>query len=199
MTSQPDPARRNPDAHRAVLNAAWALLDSGGWHAVTVDRIAATGGVGKQTIYRWWRGKADVVLEAFLDRARSQLPASQARDAADLLRESARNFVLLYAGTTLGNHLRELLGAAQHDPELAAALRDHWFTPRREPLRQAVRQAQEDQRIRADIDADVILDLLFGPLHYRLLTGHGPIDREYADTVAALTLAAVTSDCAGRR
>jgi AcrR family transcriptional regulator len=190
--SPPDPARRNPDAHQAVLDAAWAILDSSGWQAVTVDRIAAAAGVGKQTIYRWWRGKADVVLEAFLDQARSQVPPSQAEDVAGLLRESARSFVLLYAGTALGRHLRELLGAAQHDPELAAAMRDRWFTPRREPVRQAVRQAQEEGRVRADIGADEVLDLLFGPLHYRLLTGHGPVDRQYADTIAELTLAVVT-------
>jgi AcrR family transcriptional regulator len=52
----------------------WALLDSEGWQAVTADRIAIAAGVGKQTIYRWWRGKADVVLEALLDRARAQVP-----------------------------------------------------------------------------------------------------------------------------
>jgi hypothetical protein len=47
----------------------------------------------------------------------------------------------------------------------AGTLRDHWFTPRREPLRQAVREAQRDKHIRADIDADAdaVLDLLFGP------------------------------------
>lgn len=190
----PDPARRNTDAHRAVLDAAWALLERDGWQAVTVDRIAAAAGVGKQTIYRWWRGKADVVFEAFLDRARAQVPPSRARDIAGLLRANARNFVRLYAGTPLGGHLRELLGAAQHDPELAAAMRERWFEPRREPLRQVLREAQRERHVRTDVDVDTVLDLLFGPLHYRLLTGHGPVDRRYADSVTALTLAAVAPE-----
>lgn len=188
----PDATRRNTAAHRAVLDAAWALLDADGWQAVTVDRIAAAAGVGKQTIYRWWRGKADVVFEAFLDRSRAELPARRARDLPGLLRENARNFVRLYAGTSLGRHLRELLGAAQHDPDLADAMRDRWFSPRREPLREALREAQHAGLVRPEIDVDTILDLLFGALHYRLLTGSGPVDRRFADTVTALTLAAVT-------
>lgn len=190
----PDPTRRNADAHRAVLDAAWDLLDTEGWPAVTVDRVAARAGVGKQTIYRWWRGKADVVFESFLDRSRAQVPTAKAVDLAGVLREHARNFVRLYAGTPLGAHLRELLGAAQHDPELAEAMRDRWFTPRREPLREVIAKARQNNEIRADVDVDTVLDLLFGPLHYRLLTGHGPIDRRYADSIAALTLKAVEPD-----
>lgn len=188
---QPDSTRRSAEAHRAVLDAAWELLDSEGWQAVTVDRIAAKAGVGKQTIYRWWRGKADVLFESFLDRARARVGPGPNSDLPGMLRQHARNFVRLYAGTSLGGHLKELLGAAQHDPELAAAMRDHWFEPRREPLRQALRQAQQDNEVRPDVDVDTVLDLLFGPLHYRLLTGHGAVDRRYADTVTALTLAAI--------
>ncbi len=189
----PDSARRNPDAHRAVLDATWELLDEEGWQAVTVDRIAASAGVCKQTIYRWWRGKADVVFESFLDRARADLKPPRAKDVAGLLREHARTFVRLYSGTSLGAHLTELLGAAQHDRELADAMQDNWFRPRREPLREALRVAQQQRRVRADVDADTVLDLLFGPLHYRLLTGR-PVDRRYADTVTALTLTAIAPE-----
>jgi AcrR family transcriptional regulator len=189
----PDPARRNPDTHRAILDAAWTLLDTQGWQAVTVDRIAATAGVGKQTIYRWWHDKADVVFESFLDQARAHVPASRAHGLSELLREQAHNFVRLYVDTPLGTHLRELLGAAQHDPRLADALRGHWFTPRRESLRQALYEAQQANQIRADVDPDTVLDLLFGPLHYRLLIGYAPIDSRYADTVTDLTLAAIVS------
>jgi AcrR family transcriptional regulator len=188
----PDPARRNRDAHRAILDAAWAVLESQGWDGVTVDRIAAAAGVGKQTVYRWWRGKADVVFEAFLEQARAHLPPRRAgRSLPELLRENARNFVRLYVDAPLGAHLRELLGAAQRDPQLAEAMREHWFLPRREPLRQALDEARRGHSVRDDIDTDTLLDLLFGPLHYRLLTGHAPVDRRFADDLVTLTLAAI--------
>jgi AcrR family transcriptional regulator len=187
----PDPARRNADTHRAILDAAWMLLDTRGWQAVTVDRIAAAAGVGKQTIYRWWHDKADVVFEAFLAQSRAQVPPARAQDLPGLLREHAHNFVRLYVGTSLGAHLRELLGAAQHDPRLADAMREQWFAPRRESLRQALREAQQAHEIRDDVDVDVVLDLLFGPLHYRLLVGYSPVDSRFADMVTTLTLSAI--------
>lgn len=183
MVNPPDPARRSDRARTAILAAAWQLLDADCWQAVTVDRIAAAAGVGKQTVYRWWRGKGDVLFDALLDNARTQPVRPRTDDVEGILRAHARHFVRLYVGTPLGRHLRELVGAAQHDEQLAAALRDRWFEPRRATLREALAGRVDD--------VDTVLDLLFGPLHYRLLTGHGPIDRQYADHVTDLVLAAI--------
>jgi AcrR family transcriptional regulator len=179
----PDESRRNPRTHRAILDATWELLTAGGWSAVSVDAIAARAGVGKRTIYRWWPGKNAVALEAFLTRARSTPPPGNPSGLREILRAHARHFVDLYVGTRLGDLLRELVGAAQTDPDLAAALREHWFQPRREPLRALI----------PDGDPDLVLDLVFAPLHYRLLTGHAPVDHAFADQVVAAALQ-VTSD-----
>ncbi|QUQ63128.1 TetR/AcrR family transcriptional regulator [Kutzneria sp. CA-103260] len=176
----PDASRRNPQSHQAILDATWSLLVAGGWSAVTVDAIAAKAGVGKRTIYRWWTNKNAVALEAFLARAWATPPPGTTTGLAETLRAHARHFVDLYVGTKLGALLRELIGAAQTDPELAAALREHWFLPRREPLRALI----------ADDDPDLLLDLVFAPLHYRLLTGHAPIDHDFADKVVAAALQA---------
>ncbi|MCO1577866.1 TetR/AcrR family transcriptional regulator [Crossiella sp. SN42] len=183
----PDPLRRDQRARQAVLDAAWELLAADGWGGISVDRIAVRAGVGKQTVYRWWRGKGEVVLEAFLARSPRETGEPLTGELELVLRELARRFVRLYAGTLLGDRLRELLGAAQHDPELAGAVRERWFRPRREPVRLALAFSGLDARL----DAEAVLDLLFGPLHYRLLTGHGPLDRDYADAVAGLVSRAV--------
>ncbi|WP_191089854.1 TetR/AcrR family transcriptional regulator [Nesterenkonia ebinurensis] len=59
---------RSEEAHQAVLDAVATLLNDQGhtYEELTVERIAGEAGVGKQTIYRWWRNKAAVVLEALL-------------------------------------------------------------------------------------------------------------------------------------
>ncbi|EWM10290.1 TetR/AcrR family transcriptional regulator [Kutzneria sp. 744] len=176
----PDQSRRNPQVHQAVLDATWELLVTGGWSAVSVDAIAAKAGVGKRTIYRWWPGKNAVALEAFLARARSTPPPGSPASLAETLRAHARHFVDLYVGTRLGALLCELLGAAQSDPDLAASLREHWFLPRREPLRALITAG----------DPDLVLDLVFAPLHYRLLTGHAEVDHAFADKVVTAALLA---------
>ncbi|MGW4485351.1 TetR/AcrR family transcriptional regulator [Amycolatopsis sp. NPDC004368] len=179
----PDPARRNPHTHRAILDAAWDLTATGGWAAVSVDAIAARAGVGKRTVYRWWPSKAAVVLEAFLDHARATPVPTRATTAEGLLRAHARHFVDLYVDTELGRVLTGLLGAAQQDPDLAARLGEHWFEPRREPVRAAVREV-----LPPDVDTELLLDLVFAPLHYRLLTGRRPLDHRCADAVVTAAL-----------
>jgi AcrR family transcriptional regulator len=180
----PDASRRNPQAHQAILDATWDLLLAGGWSAISVDAIAARAGVGKRTIYRWWPNKNAVALEAFLTRARATPPPDHPTGLADTLRAHARHFVDLYVNTKLGTLLSELIGAAQTDPELASALREHWFLPRREPLRALI----------PGDDPDLLLDLVFAPLHYRLLTGHAPINHAFADKVVTAIL---DSQCLG--
>jgi AcrR family transcriptional regulator len=66
--------RRNEAAREAVLDAALRLLTTEGYGALTVAAIAREAGVGKQTIYRWWRGRADIVLEAATELARTLVP-----------------------------------------------------------------------------------------------------------------------------
>lgn len=181
----PDAARRNPETHRAILDAAWSLTAEGGWQAVSVDAIAARAGVGKRTVYRWWPGKAAVMLEAFLDHARSTPARVPAPGLAELLRAHARHFVDLYVDTELGRVLAGLLGAAQLDPDFAAHLREHFVEPRREPLRAEILVCAD---LPPDADVELLLDLVFAPLHYRLLTGRRPLDHNYADRVVASVL-----------
>nr|WP_189180353.1 TetR/AcrR family transcriptional regulator [Microbispora rosea] len=185
-----DPARRSQKSWRAILDAAYALLEEGGYQSVTMGGIAARAGVGRQTLYRWWPSKAAVVFEAFLDKVNAG-PFPVGGDFAASLRAYAHGFVELYANGAGGGRLRELIGAAQTDPDLARAMAEQWFEPRRAPVREALREAQRAGVIRADVDPDTALDLVFAPLHYRLLVSGQPLDTAYADAVVDLCLQAL--------
>jgi AcrR family transcriptional regulator len=65
--AEPDPARRNEHSRQAILAAAVALIGELGYEQVSIEAIARSAGVGKQTIYRWWPSKGAVVLEALDD------------------------------------------------------------------------------------------------------------------------------------
>jgi Bacterial regulatory proteins, tetR family len=64
---------RSEAAREAVLEAADDLLVENGFAGVTIEGIAARAGVGKQTIYRWWSSKTDILMDAFLEDAAQQL------------------------------------------------------------------------------------------------------------------------------
>ena len=69
----PNPQRRSERARQAILDAAFRLSAERGYAQVTVEAIAASAGVGKQTIYRWWRSKGAVVLDALLQAAEPEI------------------------------------------------------------------------------------------------------------------------------
>jgi hypothetical protein len=68
---------------------------------------------------------------------------------------------------------------SQSDPELAAAFRDRWLKPRRNDVRRTMRQAAAEGTLRANIDIDAAIDLLYGALYYRLLLGSGSLDERF--------------------
>ena len=68
MSETPDPSRRNSRSHAAILEATIKLLGSSGYVDFSIEKVASYAGVGKQTIYRWWDSKADLVLEVWRDR-----------------------------------------------------------------------------------------------------------------------------------
>src|SRR3954447_5748781 len=81
--SAPDTTRRSEKSRRAIYAAALALVGEVGYPRTTIEGIAARAGVGKQTIYRWWSSKAEVLMEAFVDLGAQAAEAAGAEDWAE--------------------------------------------------------------------------------------------------------------------
>jgi AcrR family transcriptional regulator len=68
VSAEPEARRpgrpRSAKAHRAILDAALALLVEQGYHGLSMEAVAARAGVGKTTIYRRWPSKQEIVIEA---------------------------------------------------------------------------------------------------------------------------------------
>jgi hypothetical protein len=72
--------------------------------------------------------------------------------------------------------------------EFSKAFRNHFVLARRAEGRLLLEQGIRDRELRADVDVDVALDVLYGPLFFRLLSGHAPLDRAFVDAVLAHAL-----------
>ncbi|MFG1837896.1 TetR/AcrR family transcriptional regulator [Micromonospora sp. NPDC049175] len=188
----PNTARRRETSRRAILTAAFDLLQEIGYAKVSIEGIAARAGVGKQTIYRWWPSKGAVIFDAFLmlSEATEGGPPTLP-DSGDL---TADLTVVLRATVEEMNDpryeqpMRALATEIALDPELAAAYAERLDGPLKEAKRQRLRSAQRAGQLAEDIDLDVAVDLIWGPLFSRWSQRSGPLTAEYADLVVTTAL-----------
>jgi AcrR family transcriptional regulator len=165
-----------------VLKACSELLLEVGLRAMTTDQVAVRSGVSKATIYKWWPNKYTVAVEAFLSQMDDESPDPDTGSAAEDFRIAVRGITRFYASPS-GRIFAQLVAEAQSDPAVAVELRDHLVGSRRELVRVIWARGVERGELRADIDPEVAIDLLFGPALYRLVAGHAPLDEASADEV----------------
>jgi AcrR family transcriptional regulator len=161
---------RDQAATRAIHQAALDLLERHGYGALTIDGIARLAGTGRQTIYRRWPTKADVVLDALNARAASDITAT---DLTAFIRSTYAN-APRYQPVLSG-----LMAHSQLDPAFAARFRAGFIDRRRAALAEIVR------RELPGADVEVAADLVFGPLWYLILTGRVSVAPDRASHVLA--------------
>ena len=184
---------RDEDARRRILRAALDLMNETGFAQVTAEAIAERAGAGKATVYRWWPNKAAVVIEAFREAISPELPL---RDTGSLRRDltaQACNFARVLSGPG-GGMLRSFILAARSDPDVAVAYRSVWSDPRRAEAKEMLRRKQATGQLRKDIDLDLVLDSLYGPLYYRFLVKNRPPSQKYAAALAKLVIRGLAAE-----
>jgi AcrR family transcriptional regulator len=174
---------RSERARQAVLEAADDLLAERGFAGVTIEGIAARAGVAKQTIYRWWPSKIDILLDAFGDDMAQQLTPLDHGDLALDLRTHLSRLADFLTRDDAGAVFRALVGQAQHDPQLATRLRNDYLSQQRTRDRLPLRRAVQRGQLPPDTDLDLAVDQLVGPIHYRVLVTGQPVPRQFTDGI----------------
>jgi AcrR family transcriptional regulator len=184
MSQAPSPPSRgrprDPRTRAAILAAARALLDKGGLTAVTIEAIAAKAGVSRPTIYRYWPNAPAVAMAAFLEASGAPAAGKTSRSPLAALRAQLHAVADAFAAPT-GRSVAAMVAAAQSETELAKAFRNEFIARNRDAARILIERCIEDRLVVAPADIDLALDLIFGPLFYRLLMGHAPITRGLVD------------------
>jgi AcrR family transcriptional regulator len=176
------PGRPRSEARKqAILQAAFELLGERGLAATSMDAVAERAGVSKATIYRWWDSKELLALDALYAAWDTAGPAQRATGKlrSEML-ALVRPWVRLVAGGPSARILTALLAEAQNDPDFGQAYRAHFIEPRRDQARAVFSRAIARGEIPADIDVEVAIDLLWGPLYHRLFHGHAPLNERFA-------------------
>jgi AcrR family transcriptional regulator len=199
--ARPGEVRRAPGrprcerARRAILASTLKFLESkgNGFDDLTIERVAEEAGVGKATVYRWWPNKAALVADAFANSVTQKLrfpdTGSVARDMSQQMQQLVR-----ILRSRRGHILSVILGAGQSDPTLIHAFRERFLKPRRAEAYTTLGRGIERGELPADLDLDLVLDALYGPIYMRFLIGHDSLSPEFVDELCEMML-----NKAGRR
>jgi AcrR family transcriptional regulator len=179
---------RSEAARQAILQAALEIARERGTAGLTMDAVARRATVSKETVYRWWRSKGEVLLEALAELGERNIPTRDtgtlAGDLATFMRATART---LDAPTR--RVLRTLAAQAAANEAFAGDVRDRFLARRREALATILDRAVERGELAPERSA-MLQDVVFGSLWYRLIFGVAPLDRAWADAVTETVCAA---------
>lgn len=186
MTERPPGRPRSQASRKAILKSALELVAEVGYAGLTIEGIASRAGVGKQTIYRWWPSKADVLLEAGAAKADVYVPVTDHGSYLADLRAFLEASYRLGRNRPLADVLRALMAEAQIAPEFATRFRTAFLERRRAALAVITDRARQRGDLPQRPAPDVVADIVFGTIWYRILATHQPLDTDLADDLIAV-------------
>jgi AcrR family transcriptional regulator len=169
----------------AVLKATLAMLGESGYSGLALEQVARRAGTTKPAIYRRWPSRQRLVLAALAQRLGEARAPDTGCTLCDL-DECLKLFVAAFRRMP-PDVIGPLFADCAGDRELRAAFMTTLFDPPRAAVKETLDRAHARGDLRADVDRDLILDLIGSLVHYRTLFGHArTTDAEIERAVEAL-------------
>jgi AcrR family transcriptional regulator len=175
--------RRAEERTETIMQATLDLAQEIGYAKLSIEGVAARAGVGKHTVYRRWPSKGLLFLDSLLTRNEPVLDYPGTGDVMSDLLQQTQAVVDLLGTPPWGPLYQALVGEAQHDPAVAAALNERFIRPQTERTTARLREAQEQGQLSPDFDLDLGMAILSGPLYFTFLITQEPVTRDYVDRV----------------
>jgi AcrR family transcriptional regulator len=155
---------RSERSQQAILDATLTKLSTEGFDAMSIESIAASAGVGKKTIYRWWNSKEALVIDAIKNMQQMKNPVVATGSLRDDLIALFSNTLQVWGSPAARSLLLELVGLMTTHPEVFQAYYDQVLASRLQQATQLIQEAQARGEVRQDLDATEILSLIAGPI-----------------------------------
>ena len=181
---------RSEAARQAILRTAHDMLVAEGLGRLTIEAVAERAGVGKPTIYRYWKNAQELAMAALMAGQPGMEAATRSGRTRERLCSQMDNLLAIFA-TPRGRQIALTMAAAEPDSEMAKAFRTRVMLEQREEGRAILAEAEARGEIRSGADMETILDMLYAPVFYRLLVGHLPLTKAFGRNVVATVLQAL--------
>jgi AcrR family transcriptional regulator len=180
---------RSERARQAILSSTLEFLEKreNGFADLTIEHVAAEANVGKATVYRWWPTKAALVADAFAVSVTQKLHFP---DTGSVLVDMSRQMQQLVKilRSRRGHIVSAILGAGQSDSTLISAFRERFMKPRRKEAYATLQRGIVRGELPANLDLDLALDALYGPIYMRFLLRHDRLTPGFVDEICELVL-----------
>ncbi|MFC4112873.1 TetR/AcrR family transcriptional regulator [Nonomuraea zeae] len=177
------PHRRGADRTEAIMRTTLELGQKIGYARLSMEAVAAHAGASKQTIYRRWSSKGALLLDSLLSLNEPGLDYPDTGDLVADLRAQIHAAVDLLAGPAFGPLFKALVGEAQHDPQVAAALNERLIAPQADKTVARLKAARDQGQLSPGFDLALAMAILSGPLYFQLLITQEQLTHEYVDRI----------------
>ena len=180
MMTEPESKKRgrprDPAVDQAILDAARSVVALKGYTGASMDEIARKAGVGKDTLYRRFKSKEDLVLHLLMVLSEQNVPTPQLDDPRYALLVFLQDIVRVNLRSEIGSIIAGIIGASGRNERLAEGFQQYWEQRRSIPASMVRRIVPSPT---TDHEVEVILDHILGPIYYRILLTGAPVTDEY--------------------
>ena len=180
---------RSEKSHKAVLDATRKLLVQTSVQKLSIEAIAKKAGVGKTTIYRWWPHKSAVVMDAILSQPSYNNTLATPRNAVEAVTVQLEKLARQLKGKN-GRVVAEILGDAQSDPDNMKYFTEIFLQSRYDKLYSYIEGGKKTEEFSHDINTDIAIDIVMGPIFFRLVSGQD-MDDDFIYEMTTLLLKAL--------
>lgn len=185
--ARPPGRPRSEHARVAILHSALHLLGKNGFADLTIEDVAAYASVGKATVYRWWPNKAALIADAFASSTTRNLHFPDTGSLRTDMSQQMQQLVKVFRSPR-GRIVSAMLGGGQSDKDLITAFRERFLKPRRREAYTTLQRGIRRGELSRNVDMDLILDSLYGPIYMRFLIRHAKLTPAFVDQLCRLVL-----------
>lgn len=177
------PGRPRDEATRArILRSAVEILIGEGYQRATMNEIALQSGAGKQTLYRWWKNRAELLMEALLYYAEEKIDTQNTGGNKSALKQ-----FLVKSFNSVNNEtgviLKSLAAESIADRDFSLAFFNTFIAKRQDVLAEIIRENMPAHGAGRET-VNTLVDMVFGAMWYRLIFGHRPLDTRLAASLS---------------
>jgi AcrR family transcriptional regulator len=170
--------KRNMESKSLIVEAALSILETQGYTKFSIEKVARTAGVGKQTIYRWWPTKPELILDIFNSYL---LPPVPEYDGTTSLQEHLKKYLFMFAQDLYSPACTQAYIGLMAEKSINADFKDLCLKLVYEPRIRAVSNSLELAMSLGEIP--YIASMIYGPIFHSIFVANSQVSVDLIDTI----------------